>query len=76
MEGPWSVLSRPTVERNLSVVQLEIIDRSPENPFLQYLLLLGVGEEEDSLNTTEDKKNLISECFLLNLYLSLNWFYL
>lgn len=64
------------MEKNLSVVQLEIIDTSPENPFLHHLRLLGVGEEEDSLNTTESKKNLSSndDCFPLNLPLSLNWF--
>lgn len=56
----------------MSVVQLEMIDESPENPFLHHLLLLGVGEEEDSLNTTESKKNLSSndDCFALNLPLS------
>ncbi|NXU63535.1 TTLL5 polyglutamylase, partial [Horornis vulcanius] len=70
-EGPWSVLNRPTVEKNLSVVQLEMIDRSPEYPFLHHLLLLGVGEEEDSLNINEGKKNLSSndDCVLLNLSL-------
>lgn len=34
MKGPWPDLYRPTIEMNLAVVQLEKIDRSPENPFL------------------------------------------
>lgn len=71
-------MNRPAVEKNLSVVQLDMIDMSPEDPFLHHLFLMGVGEKEDRLNITEGKKNLNSDddCFLLNLSLSLNWFYL